>query len=311
MSRKIVVLIAVIATVLFVLTGCARKAVMQGTHATNPFVEQAAAEKERADRLAAEAAEKEKQLQAEREKARLEAELESQERDRRIKEEEAARIQAEKELEAERERSARLEAEKRERERDLQAEREARERELKQREDEAARLQARKELEAERERAAKLELQEKERQAREKEAETAAAEKRKAFDDALVAKKYPGMEGDVFESSLLKDIFFDFDNYEIGAAQMEVLRQSAALLSQRPGMKIQIEGHCDERGTLEYNLALGERRATTVKRYLVSLGISDDRIATISYGKERPADADHTEEAWAKNRRAHFIILSK
>ncbi len=76
-------------------------------------------------------------------------------------------------------------------------------------------------------------------------------------------------------------------------------------------VKIQIEGHCDERGTAEYNLALGERRANSAKKYLVSLGIPADRLSTISYGKEMPLDPGHNEEAWAKNRRAHFIILSK
>jgi peptidoglycan-associated lipoprotein len=82
-------------------------------------------------------------------------------------------------------------------------------------------------------------------------------------------------------------------------------------LKKYSNVKIQIEGHCDERGTVEYNLALGERRANSTKKYLTSLGISPDRISTISYGKERPADPGHNEEAWAKNRRAHTIILSK
>jgi len=72
-----------------------------------------------------------------------------------------------------------------------------------------------------------------------------------------------------------------------------------------------VEGHCDERGTNEYNLALGERRANAAKRYLLSLGISSDRISSISYGEEKPLDPGHNEEAWAKNRRGHFIILSK
>ena len=78
-----------------------------------------------------------------------------------------------------------------------------------------------------------------------------------------------------------------------------------------PNVKIQIEGHCDERGTIEYNLALGERRANSAKKYLISLGMPADQISTISYGKEKPLDSGHNEEAWAKNRRDHFIILSK
>jgi len=76
-------------------------------------------------------------------------------------------------------------------------------------------------------------------------------------------------------------------------------------------MKFQIEGHCDERGTGEYNLALGERRANSAKKYLVSLGIEPGRISTISYGEERPFDQGHSEDAWTKNRRAHFVILKK
>jgi peptidoglycan-associated lipoprotein len=76
-------------------------------------------------------------------------------------------------------------------------------------------------------------------------------------------------------------------------------------------MKIQIEGHCDERGTVEYNLALGERRANSTKKFLISLGIAGDRLSAISYGKERPLDPGHNEEAWTKNRRAHTVILSK
>jgi peptidoglycan-associated lipoprotein len=133
----------------------------------------------------------------------------------------------------------------------------------------------------------------------------------KEFEKSLVAKKEPGIEGEVFESKLLKDIHFDFDKYNIRPEDAEILKENAALLKKYPKVKIQIEGHCDERGTTEYNLALGERRANSGKRYLVSLGISPDRISTISYGKERPLDPGHNEEAWAKNRRDHTIISSK
>ena len=131
------------------------------------------------------------------------------------------------------------------------------------------------------------------------------------LDKSLVAKKEPGIEGTVFESSLLKDIRFDFDRYDIRPQDTEILRENVALLKKYPNVKIQIEGHCDERGTTEYNVALGERRANSTKRYLLSLGISADRLSTISYGEEKPADSGHTEDAWAKNRRAHFVILSK
>jgi peptidoglycan-associated lipoprotein len=133
----------------------------------------------------------------------------------------------------------------------------------------------------------------------------------KEFEKSLVAKKEPGIEREVFESKLLKDIHFDFDKYNIRRGDTEILKENAALLKKNPKIKIQIEGHCDERGTVEYNLALGERRANNTKKYLVSLGVSADRISTISYGKERPLDPGHNEEAWAKNRRAHIVVLSK
>jgi peptidoglycan-associated lipoprotein len=134
---------------------------------------------------------------------------------------------------------------------------------------------------------------------------------KKEFETSLVAKKEPGVIGEVFESKLLKDIHFDFDKYDIRPEDAAILKESAALLKKFPNVKIQIEGHCDERGTVEYNLALGERRANKTKDYLVSLGLSVARISTISYGKERPFDPAHNEEAWSKNRRAHAIITAK
>jgi peptidoglycan-associated lipoprotein len=133
----------------------------------------------------------------------------------------------------------------------------------------------------------------------------------KEFQKSLVTKKEPGIEGEVLESKLLKDIHFDFDKYNIRPGDAEILNENAVLLKKYPKVKVQIEGHCDEMGTVEYNLALGERRANNTKNYLVSLGVSADRISTISYGKERPLDPGHNEEAWAINRRAHTIILSK
>ena len=163
---------------------------------------------------------------------------------------------------------------------------------------------------AERERAAaRLEAERRERETREREEARKAAQKK--LEETLVKKKYPGIEGEVLESSLLKDIHFDFDKYDIRPSDGEILKDNAALLRKYPNVKIQIEGHCDERGTVEYNLALGERRANSAKSYLTSLGIPGNRISTISYGKERPSDPGHNEEAWAKNRRAHFVILSK
>jgi len=131
------------------------------------------------------------------------------------------------------------------------------------------------------------------------------------LEKTLVAKKEPGIEGEVFESKLLKDIHFDFDKYDVRPVDEAVLKENAVFLKNNPKMKIQIEGHCDERGTVEYNLALGERRANNTKKYLVFLGIPSDRISTISFGKERPLDKGHHEEAWTKNRRAHIVVLSK
>ena len=175
-----------------------------------------------------------------------------------------------------------------------------------------------KELALEKEKAAKLETERaaKEKESREKELarikeEEAKGAKEKEFEKSLVAKKELGIEGVVLESKLLKDIHFDFDEYDIRPGDTEILKGNAALLMKHPTLKIQIEGHCDERGTIEYNLALGERRANSAKKYLISLGLSADRISTISYGKEKPLDPGHNEEAWAKNRRAHFIVLSK
>ncbi len=166
------------------------------------------------------------------------------------------------------------------------------------------------------EEASRLEAERAAREAKEKESarikeEEAKKEREKEFEKSLVAKKTPGIEGEVFESTLLKDIHFDFDKYDIRPGDTEILKENAALLMKYPNVKIQIEGHCDERGTIEYNLALGERRANSTKKYLISIGISTDRISTISYGKEKPLDPDHNEEAWAKNRRAHTVILSK
>jgi peptidoglycan-associated lipoprotein len=109
----------------------------------------------------------------------------------------------------------------------------------------------------------------------------------------------------------LDDIHFDFDKSDIRADSREILQKNAEWLQNNPDVKIQIEGHCDERGTAEYNLALGERRAMSTKKYLASLGISADRIYTISYGEELPIDPGHDEGAWAKNRRAHFLVITK
>ena len=166
------------------------------------------------------------------------------------------------------------------------------------------------------EEAAALEAEKAAKEAREKELarireEEARKAKEKEFEKSLVAKKEPGFAGEVFDSKLLKDIHFDFDEYNVRPEDAEILKQNATWLTKYPRLKIQIEGHCDERGTIEYNLALGERRANSTKNYLLHIGVPADRISIISYGEERPFNQNHNEEAWAKNRRAHFIILSK
>ncbi|MDZ7343235.1 MAG: peptidoglycan-associated lipoprotein Pal [candidate division KSB1 bacterium] len=106
----------------------------------------------------------------------------------------------------------------------------------------------------------------------------------------------------------LESVHFDFDKYDLKPMTREVLAEHAQALKQRPEVSVVIEGHCDERGTVEYNLALGDRRAKAVKDYLVWLGADPSRLTTVSYGKERPVDPRHNEEAWAKNRRAEFVI---
>ena len=109
-------------------------------------------------------------------------------------------------------------------------------------------------------------------------------------------------------ASPLKDVFFDFDKSGIRDDQKAPLGEDVAWLKGSPRVKITIEGHCDERGTAEYNLALGERRAKAVKDYLVAAGIPAERIATVSYGEERPFVLGHDESAWKWNRRGHFVI---
>jgi peptidoglycan-associated lipoprotein len=105
----------------------------------------------------------------------------------------------------------------------------------------------------------------------------------------------------------LNDVFFDFDKYNLTSEARGTLEANAREMKRVTDTAVTIEGHCDERGTKAYNLALGEKRANAAKDYLVSLGVSPSRISTISYGKERPFDLGHTEAAWAKNRRAHFV----
>jgi peptidoglycan-associated lipoprotein len=116
---------------------------------------------------------------------------------------------------------------------------------------------------------------------------------------------------DLNRDSPLKPAFFLLDSAELDDVSRATVQANAEILKKYPTWQITIEGHCDERGTAEYNLALGERRAVAVKTYLVSLGISPDRLRTVSYGKEFPFEPGHDENAWSKNRRAHFVITAK
>ncbi len=110
-------------------------------------------------------------------------------------------------------------------------------------------------------------------------------------------------------SSPLKDVFYDYDRYDLRADAREVLRANADWLKKNPSAKIEIEGHCDERGTSEYNLALGAKRAQSAKDYLATLGIAGDRLSTISYGEEIPVCKQLTDDCWRQNRRARFVII--
>jgi len=110
------------------------------------------------------------------------------------------------------------------------------------------------------------------------------------------------------EGIKLSNIYFAFDDFSLSEQAKKTLVENAAWIMNNPKKKIIIEGHCDERGTEEYNIALGERRSKSAKRYLINLGVKSDQLSTISYGEERPVDPGHNEEAWAKNRRAEFVI---
>src|SRR4029453_12722472 len=116
---------------------------------------------------------------------------------------------------------------------------------------------------------------------------------------------------DLNRDSPLKPVFFEYDSNELTDTGRSTLDADAAVLKKYATWVITIEGHCDERGTPEYNLALGERRAVAARTYLVSLGIDPSRLRTVSYGSEFPFDPAHPETAWSRNRRAHFVITAK
>lgn len=110
-------------------------------------------------------------------------------------------------------------------------------------------------------------------------------------------------------SQNVKDAFFDFDKSELRQDSRDALTKDAEFLRSYPNARISIEGHCDERGSTEYNLGLGQRRAEAAKNFLISLGITADRLTTVSWGKERPFCTEHSEECWSQNRRAHLVLV--
>ncbi len=132
---------------------------------------------------------------------------------------------------------------------------------------------------------------------------------------APVVDEYARMKAmsaeEIEKSGLLKEIFFDFDKSDIREQDRATLSQDADALKKFDFLRITVEGHCDERGTVEYNLALGERRAKAAFDYLVSLGVPADRMKTVSYGKEVPVCTQSSEDCWQRNRRAHFTVTGK
>ncbi len=129
----------------------------------------------------------------------------------------------------------------------------------------------------------------------------------KLNDDMVAGKSLDDLNRD----SPFRPVFFGLDSSDLDAEGQRVVEQAAAVLKSHPTWAVTIEGHCDERGTAEYNLALGERRATAARAHLVTLGIAAERLRVVSYGKEFPFDPAHADSAWAKNRRAHFVITTK
>jgi len=120
-----------------------------------------------------------------------------------------------------------------------------------------------------------------------------------------------GSLDEINKKGILAPVFFEFDSAEMSSEGQAVLTKNAETMKLYPTWIVSVEGHCDERGTAEYNLALGERRALSVRQYLVSLGIAAERLRTVSYGKEFPFDPGHGESSWARNRRANFVVTAK
>lgn len=132
--------------------------------------------------------------------------------------------------------------------------------------------------------------------------------RQRALEEASLSEEARAQKAAALEKFVEQNINFGFDSSDLDPMARAILKEKALWLGANSGVRITIEGHCDDRGTLEYNLALGERRAAAAQRYLVDLGISQSRVSIISYGEERPLDSSADAAAWAKNRRAQFII---
>ncbi len=124
------------------------------------------------------------------------------------------------------------------------------------------------------------------------------------------AKEVPVPTADQLKNSM-DSIYFNFDSADLDSAARDSLAGTYRYLQGKPGVNVRIEGNCDERGSAEYNLALGEKRAKVARKYLTAMGITADRLSTISFGKEKPVDPAHNEDAWKKNRRDDFVVVSK
>jgi peptidoglycan-associated lipoprotein len=131
----------------------------------------------------------------------------------------------------------------------------------------------------------------------------------KVDDDAAAREEAAAKAAAILKELQIPDINYDYDKYNLKPLAQSILKAAAPAYLKYTEYKLVVEGHCDERGTVEYNLALGEKRAAEAAKYLIDLGIAKDRIKTISYGKEMPLDKGNDEAAWAKNRRARFVIF--
>jgi peptidoglycan-associated lipoprotein len=149
---------------------------------------------------------------------------------------------------------------------------------------------------------------------KERKADEGASAKKEMVDDTLYTAKKEGdiateTERAAAEEAISRDVLFDYDQYDIRPDARPILDSVAAWMNSHRGVGITIEGHCDERGTNEYNLALGERRAKAAREYLSLLGVSPSRMSIMTYGEEKPACTQSSEDCWQKNRRAHFVLV--